>query len=199
MSDTLPPPVPATFQSPPEPKKTSGMAVASLILGILSLLGAALLIVPTVLAIVLGHMSFNRIKKDPTLKGKGLAMAGFIMGYVSIPFTVVLVGLLAAMAIPAFQKVREASLQKTMQNDARQIAAAAQQVMLENGGKSVTFHIDPATGTVTGPIASYVPHLTKGTTEVDGVIESPTDSFSLHNPHMQRGREVVFGADGRQQ
>ena len=175
------------------------MAVTSLILGIFSMLGGAILVVPMVLAIVLGHLSFSRIKKDPTLTGKGMAMAGFILGYVSIPFTVVLVGLLAAMAIPAFQKVREASLQKVMQNEARQIAAAAQQVMLENGGKPVTFHVDPTTGTVSGPIGTYVHHLTKGTTEVDGVIEGPGGSFSLHNPHVLRGREMTFDADGRQQ
>lgn len=43
------------------------------------------------------------------------------------------VGLLAAMAIPAFQKVRATSQEKTIINNLRQLSAAADQYMLENG------------------------------------------------------------------
>ena len=42
-------------------------------------------------------------------------------------------GLLAAMAIPAFQKVRTSSQDKAVLNNARQLAAAADQYFLENG------------------------------------------------------------------
>ena len=197
MSETLPPPIPLIFQPASEPQKTSGMAIAALILGILSLLCTAIFIVPTVLAIVFGHISFARINRDSKLRGRGMAMAGFILGYLSIPATIVL-GLLAAMAIPAFEKVRENSLRKAMQNDARQIAAAAQQVMVETGEKSVSFHIDPSTGAVTGAISSYVHQVTKGTTEVDGILESSDGSFSLRNPHVLHGAEVIFDSEGKQ-
>jgi type IV pilus assembly protein PilA len=47
---------------------------------------------------------------------------------VEIMIVVVIIGLLAAMAIPAFQKVRRNSIAKTMLNDARQIAAGMQQI-----------------------------------------------------------------------
>jgi type IV pilus assembly protein PilA len=56
---------------------------------------------------------------------------------VEIMIVVVIIGLLAAMAIPAFQKVRRSSQEKTLINDARQIAAGAQQYFLENGLSSV--------------------------------------------------------------
>lgn len=56
---------------------------------------------------------------------------------VEIMIVVVIIGLLAAMAIPAFQKVRKSSIEKTLINDARQIASAAQQYFLENGVSSV--------------------------------------------------------------
>ena len=46
---------------------------------------------------------------------------------------VVIIGLLAAMAIPAFQKVRVASQDKAVLNNMRQLAAAADQYFLENG------------------------------------------------------------------
>jgi Zn-dependent protease with chaperone function/Tfp pilus assembly major pilin PilA len=45
---------------------------------------------------------------------------------------IVIIGLLAAMAIPAFQKVREASQAKVCQNNQRQLEAAFDQYMLEN-------------------------------------------------------------------
>ena len=50
---------------------------------------------------------------------------------------VVIIGLLAAMAIPAFQKVRSASQDKTVLNNIRQLSAAADQYYLENGVSSV--------------------------------------------------------------
>ena len=46
---------------------------------------------------------------------------------------VVIIGMLAAMAIPGFQKVRNASQDKAVLNNARQLAAAADQYFLENG------------------------------------------------------------------
>src|SRR6185295_16894955 len=45
----------------------------------------------------------------------------------------VTVGFLAAMAIPAFQKVRTNSQDKAVMNNLRQLAAAADQFYLENG------------------------------------------------------------------
>lgn len=195
MSDQTPPPL-ATPTPVPTAPATPGMAVASLVLGIVSVLGGAILLIPTVLAIVFGHISLSRIRKDPKLTGSGIATAGLVLGYVSIVFGIVMAGLLAAMAIPAFQKVRESSMRKVMQNDARQIAAAAQQVMLENGDKPVVFHIDPSTGEVSGPLAVYVKKVAVGTSEVDGTIESSRDTFSLQNPRTNRGKAMVFDASG---
>jgi type IV pilus assembly protein PilA len=52
---------------------------------------------------------------------------------VEIMIVVVIIGLLAAMAIPAFQKVRQASQDKAVANNMRQLGAAADQYFLENG------------------------------------------------------------------
>ena len=57
---------------------------------------------------------------------------------VEIMIVVVIIGLLAAMAIPAFQKVRQSSQDKAVMNNARQLSAAADQYFLENGVSSVT-------------------------------------------------------------
>jgi len=52
---------------------------------------------------------------------------------VEIMIVVVIIGLLAAMAIPAFQKVRATSQDKAVTNNLRQLASGAQQYMLEYG------------------------------------------------------------------
>ena len=56
---------------------------------------------------------------------------------VEIMIVVVIIGLLAAMAIPAFQKVRTSSQDKAVLNNARQLSAAADQYFLENGVSTV--------------------------------------------------------------
>ena len=56
---------------------------------------------------------------------------------VEIMIVVVIIGLLAAMAIPAFQKVRTESQKKSITNNIRQLTAAADQYFLENGTTSV--------------------------------------------------------------
>ncbi len=58
---------------------------------------------------------------------------------VEIMIVVVIIGLLAAMAIPAFQKVRLASQDKAVLNNARQLSAASDQYMMENGVSTVAF------------------------------------------------------------
>ena len=57
---------------------------------------------------------------------------------VEIMIVVVIIGLLAAMAIPAFQKVRAASQDKAVTNNLRQLSAAAQQYFLESGVTTVS-------------------------------------------------------------
>jgi type IV pilus assembly protein PilA len=56
---------------------------------------------------------------------------------VEIMIVVVIIGLLAAMAIPAFQKVRTASQDKAVMNNMRQLASAADQYYLEQGVTTV--------------------------------------------------------------
>jgi type IV pilus assembly protein PilA len=62
--------------------------------------------------------------------GKGFTL-------VEIMIVVVIIGLLAAMAIPAFQKVRANSQDKTVLNNMRILAAAADEYFMEYGTDTV--------------------------------------------------------------
>jgi type IV pilus assembly protein PilA len=68
---------------------------------------------------------------------KNRSNKGFTL--VEIMIVVVIIGLLAAMAIPAFQKVRASSQQKAILNNLRQLNAAAQQYYLETGAATVEY------------------------------------------------------------
>ena len=57
---------------------------------------------------------------------------------VEVMIVVVIIGLLAAMAIPAFNKVRATSQDKAVMDNLRRFASAAQQYMLEEGVSQVT-------------------------------------------------------------
>ncbi|MEO5713934.1 MAG: type II secretion system protein GspG [Luteolibacter sp.] len=60
--------------------KTSHLAVGSLICGVLGFFTAGL---ASVVAIVIGHISFSKIRKSAgTQKGLGYAIAGLVLGYV---------------------------------------------------------------------------------------------------------------------
>ncbi len=66
------------------PQQTDGKAVGSLVLGILALFPLGLL--AGIPAVVLGHLSKSSITKSMgRLKGAGMATAGLVMGYMSMP------------------------------------------------------------------------------------------------------------------
>jgi type IV pilus assembly protein PilA len=125
-------------------------------------------------------MKLNRSKKGFTL--------------VEIMIVVVIIGLLAAMAIPAFQKVRTDSIAKSIVNDARQIGAALQQIATEysgvQDGDTITININATTGAVTsGAVAArsipvnevtkYVNTVSKGYSSL-----AVTYTFQLNDPTL---------------
>jgi uncharacterized membrane protein YvbJ len=85
MSQTTTASIPTPIQTPisvPQPdnvqetktdQHTSGLAIASLVLGILGI---------SILAIIFGAIALNQMGQDPHISGKGLAIAGLILGII---------------------------------------------------------------------------------------------------------------------
>ena len=81
-----------------QPQMRKGLAVASLVLGIISIPTLGLLVVGAITALVLGIIALRRIKKEPAVYGgKGMAIAGIITSVVSLLLIAVFAYLVSVM------------------------------------------------------------------------------------------------------
>jgi type II secretory pathway pseudopilin PulG len=114
-------------------KRTLGLAIGSLVCGIfflIPLLGAVLSLV----AIILGIIALNTISKNQdTLKGKGLAITGIVLGAIGMVI-IPIVAMLAAIAIPNFLRARILANDRVAEASIRGIAAAAEDYAASHGG-----------------------------------------------------------------
>jgi hypothetical protein len=84
------------------PQQTDGGAIASLVLGIASFV-LCLNIFTGIPAIIVGHISRSKISRSGgRLKGDGIALAGLILGYCSLPVIL----FFAAILVPNLQRTR---------------------------------------------------------------------------------------------
>lgn len=88
MPPQMPPQyVPYGQMSPYMQTRTNGLAIASLVLGIIWCYW-----VTSVLAVVFGHIALSQIKRsNGTQSGRGMAIAGLVLGYVWLALLVVLI------------------------------------------------------------------------------------------------------------
>src|SRR3954468_5388178 len=95
---------PQPFPATPSVEKKTGLSITSLVLGITSL---GCLIFTGVPAIITGHIARSRAKRQPNeYGGEGLPLAGLILGYLSILWTLVSVALVAGLVLPALAKAK---------------------------------------------------------------------------------------------
>jgi type II secretory pathway pseudopilin PulG len=100
-------------------EKTSGLAIASLIFGILFLFFPL-----PILAIVFGHVSLSQIKKSAgRLGGRGMAIVGLVLGYLGIAI-IPLILIIAAIAIPNLLRARMAANESSAVYGVRNINTA---------------------------------------------------------------------------
>jgi hypothetical protein len=115
----------------PPQGKSSGLAIWSLVLGILSL--TCFWIFTAIPAVICGHMAYGRIRRSAgALTGEGLALGGMITGYIAIALSIFIIPMMAAIAIPNFVKARTTAQMNACINNLRQIDGAKQQWALDN-------------------------------------------------------------------
>jgi type IV pilus assembly protein PilA len=115
---------------------------------------------------------------------------------VEIMIVVVIIGLLAAMAIPAFQKVRENSVSSRMDNDARQLASAAQQYFLENNVEEVAHGYTTLDGTISTDLTPYVNQIGRGYTITPANL-TVNEGFNISHPLVNGGAARQYNPEGQ--
>ena len=132
----IPPTMPVQPQDPVPfvQPKNCGMAIASLVCGILSMTCCGFF--TGIPAIILGHKAKTKIKQSQnTLSGDGLALAGLILGYVNLALSIILIPIYLAIAIPAFVKARDNAEKSSCINNLRMIDSAKEQWAMDNDKK----------------------------------------------------------------
>ncbi|MCE9556834.1 MAG: DUF1559 domain-containing protein [Planctomycetes bacterium] len=109
--------------------RTSGKAIASLVLGLGSLFCSIITAIP---ALVLGILSLGEItRSEGRVSGRGLAITGIVLS-VALPLLNI-VCLLVALLVPAVGAARQAARRAQSANNLRQITLAAHQYESQNG------------------------------------------------------------------
>jgi competence protein ComGC len=175
MSEAIPP-----LSGNPPPPKTSGLAIWSLVLGILSL--SCFSIFAAIPGVICGHKALSRIKSSGgAIPGQGLAIGGLVTGYLGIFVAIFIIPLMFAIAIPNFVKARDTAMKNLCANNLSQIAQAKNSWALLN--KKL-----PTDVPTESDLAEYLKggHLPKcpagGEYKINAVGEPPTCSIPSHQP-----------------
>lgn len=77
----------------PRPTSTNGLAIAGMVLGIVWFYW-----IGSLLAVVFGHVALSQIKRNPYQNGKGMAIAGLVLGYIGLAVLLLIVLLVVVAA-----------------------------------------------------------------------------------------------------
>lgn len=200
---------PAGMPAPSAPGKTSGLAIASLVLGILACPLSCLTAIPGLICGIVGLVTIRKSETaatGPRLSGRGLAITGIVLSGLSILIAplLVVVGLL----LPAVGSARQAAQRIACLNNLKQIGLGA--FMFESTHGCMPANIVDADGT---PLLSWrvaiLPHLEETALYEEFRLDEPWDSphnlalvermpavFACPNSTLQPGDTTYLGAAG---
>ncbi len=117
-------PVPGFVGVPVAASRTSGLAIAALVLGILWLFGLG-----SLLALIFGLIALSQIRKSAgTLGGKGMAIAGVVLGGLGL----VSILLFTVTGAVVFSKAAKAGNESVLKSDLRDAASAQETYFAEH-------------------------------------------------------------------
>jgi hypothetical protein len=119
------------------PAPASGLAVTALVSGILSILLCGLGGIGSLVAIICGHKAMSRINLSGGAEGgRGMAVAGLVMGYVSLVLAVIFyIAMFASLAMPVFAKFQEKGHITLQISQARQLQVGCLLYAADHEGK----------------------------------------------------------------
>jgi hypothetical protein len=113
-------------------ERSSGLAITSLVLGILSLVGCT--IFTAIPAVICGHIARSRASSSPErYGGAGLAMGGLVTGYIGLAISIFI--LPAALLLPALSKAKERATSINCMNNMKQIGLAYKMWEVDHNGQ----------------------------------------------------------------
>ena len=210
MSSYPPPPEPVSYATPQRTVQTSGIAIAAMVVGIISVLfGCIIPLVLGVTAIVLGAIGMKQTK-SPEVGGRGFAITGLVCGIVSC---VLMLPMALSILLPSLNAGREAANRIKCGSNLRQIGQIMRQYAIDDvrggtfpdsldtvqsiNGDPFELFVCPAgdetPGTppfVLGQNTSYV-YLAEGMTDSVGS-SVPVAYCETHN-HRNDGANILFG------
>lgn len=120
-------PTPPVYAAPSEPRKSSGLAIASLVLSIVGLLTAWILGLGILLAILAVVFAIIALAKNHG--GKGLSIAGLVIGGV----TILIGGVILLISLAAIGGIQDRAVSSQNESSARMLQKKAELYNLENG------------------------------------------------------------------
>lgn len=116
-------------------KPRRGLAIASLVLGILGLPTLGLVGVGALIGIVLGVVALVNASREPAqYGGRGMAIAGIALSVLGVTLMPMLLGIVAAIAIPSFLRARVSANEAAAIGDVRTVISAQAHYQTINGG-----------------------------------------------------------------
>ena len=162
----------------------NGLAITSFVLGLLSLVCFGLL--AGIPAIICGHVARGRARRLPgQYGGAGFALAGVIMGYVSLVVTLVI---LPAMLLPALSRAKGKAQRINCTNNMKQIGLAFRTWAIDNGDQ-FPFNVSTNQG---GTLELCLPGS-------DGFDRNAAFHFQVMSNELSTPRILVCAADRRKQ
>lgn len=136
QSSQLPPPISGVTNTPSTVvKKNEPLTIWALVLGIISILGCSFGgFIVGIPAVICGHIGLSRIKRQPSLGGRGMGIAGLITGYLGI----LSLPIVASLALPAITGALDRGKATQMLSNMRMIYMVVQQAQVDGDTEGKT-------------------------------------------------------------